>query len=73
MDLCELCNMDATYTTSMMRYFQTSFVNGNSFRNFMDVVNLSDGNDLHIMCKGTKYQSGKILNNMKQKILGRPE
>lgn len=33
----------------------------------IDVVKLSDGNVLHIMCKGTKYQSGTFLKDMTTK------
>eukprot|EP00171_Calliarthron_tuberculosum_P022068 IDg22068t1 len=38
MDACELCNIDTTDTTSMLRLIQTSFVTGHAFRYFMDHV-----------------------------------
>eukprot|EP00171_Calliarthron_tuberculosum_P022600 IDg22600t1 len=33
----------------------------------IDVVKISDGSVLHIMCKGTKYQSGTFISNMTTK------
>ena len=34
----------------------------------IDAVKLSDGNVLHVVCKGTGFQSGKFLSNMSAKM-----